>query len=216
MTAFRFITTALLSSAVLGWAADPMPARAQGQALPVPTEPAGVPAVTPTGAPKTVTIDAFDGIELTLGSITAQGLTALLTDVLIEDARFAVIEGSPGGARFFIRAVVTRYDPAAGGAGVNVGGFGALGRMAGASAKTRTTTVGISLRMIDASTGQVVATAKATGSASGQEADAGLVSNRDGSTMGANAFRGTSMAKAFEDAMRKAADELARKTAALS
>jgi hypothetical protein len=90
--------------------------------------------------------------------------------------------------------------------------------MAGAGAKTRTTTVGISLRMIDSTSGQVIATAKATakatGSASGQEADAGLISNRDGSTMGANAFRGASMAKAFEDAMRKASDELARKSAA--
>lgn len=169
----------------------------------------------PASAPKSITIDVFDGLELTQGAITAAGLTAILTDILIEDPRFSVIEGGAGGARFLMRGVVIRYDPGAGGMGVQVGGFSGFGRMLGAGARTHTTTVGIVLRLIDASSGQVVATARASGSATGQDADAGVMNSNNGSTVGATAFRGTPVAKAFEDAMRKAATDIAVKAAAL-
>jgi len=147
---------------------------------------------------------------LTAGTVAAASLVSILTDILTEDGRFAVIEPPGTGAKFILRSAVTRYDPAAGGAGVSIGGFSALGRRAGAGAKAKTTTVGLSMRLVEAASGEVVAAARAEGSASGQEADAGLIDRRDGSTMGANAFRGTSVAKAFEIAMRKALDEIKR------
>jgi curli biogenesis system outer membrane secretion channel CsgG len=190
----------------------PTPAAPAVPAAPaMPSAPA--PTVAVKAAPSTVQIETIDGLDLTQGSITAGGLAAIMTDVMLTDGRFAVIEGSSGSARYVLRGAVIRYDPAAGGAGVSVGGLSMLGRAAGAGAKTKTTTVGIALRLVDPTTGQVVAAAKANGSASGQEADAGLLNNRDGSTMGASAFRGTATAKAFEDALRKAVDELARKLA---
>jgi len=158
----------------------------------------------------TVSIETFDGAELTAGTVAPASLVAILADIILEDGRFALIEAPGSGARFTLRSAVTRYDPAAGGAGVQIGGFSALGRRAGAGARTKTTTVGLSMRLIESASGQVVASAKAEGSASGQETDAGLLNDRDGSTMGASAFRGTSIAKAFEIAMRKAVDEITR------
>jgi hypothetical protein len=158
----------------------------------------------------TLAIDTFDGAELTAGTVASSSLVAILADILIESGHFAVIEPPGTGARFLLRSAVTRYDPAAGGAGLQVGGLPAFGRRAGASARTKTTTVGLSMRLIEAASGQVVAAAKAEGSASGQDADAGLLNDTDGSTMGATSFRGTSVAKAFEIAMRKAVDEITR------
>ena len=160
----------------------------------------------------TIAIDAFDGAELTAGTVAQASLVSILMEILVEAGHFAVIESPGTGARFLLRSAVIRYDPASGGAGVSVGGLPSFGsRRAGAGARMKTTTVGLAMRLIDTASGQVVAVAKAEGSASGQEADAGLLNQRDGSTMGANAFRGTSVAKAFEIAMRKAVEEITRK-----
>src|SRR5690606_31002428 len=81
------------------------------------------------------------------------------------------------------------------------------GGLLGAGARSRTSTVTVSLRLIDTTTGQVVATVSATGSASSQDADAGLM-NKKGQTLGLSAFRGTPLGKACEDAIRKAVDKI--------
>jgi len=170
----------------------------------------------PTSRPL-VTVESFDGAELTGAVVSPEGLSAMLIDVLIASGRFSVVEkGGAGasGARYQIKGSIVRYDPIAGSAGVQVGGLpnlGLGGRTLGAGAKHRVAKVAISLRLIDAASGQIVAVARAEGSASAQEADAGLLSARDGSTLGANALRATSIGKALEDAMRKATAELAGK-----
>ncbi|MDB5469582.1 MAG: putative Curli production assembly/transport component CsgG precursor [Caulobacter sp.] len=197
---------------------------ATGQALAA----QAVPPPAFTGLKKTVAVDLFGGAELTAGQVASDGMTAMLTDVLINDGRFVVVErqsltsiqteqqlGQTGattaetaaqsnrliGARFIVKGAITKYNPSAGGGGVNVGGFG--GGLLGAGASSKTATVTISLRLIDTTTGQVVSTFNGTGSASSQRADAGLV-NSKGGTLGLNGFRETSLGKALEDAIKKA------------
>lgn len=169
---------------------------------------------TPSARP-TIAVETFEGSELTAGSVAASSLVAILTDLILEAGHFIVIEAPGTGARFLLRGAIIRFDAAAGGAGLQVGGLSAFGRRAGAGARTKTTTVGLSMRLIEAASGQVVAAARAEGSASGQDADAGLMSNSNGSTVGATAFRGTPAAKAFEIAMRKTLEEITRKAGAL-
>lgn len=185
-----------------------------------------------TGLKKTAAVDVFGGAELTAGLVAADGLTALLTDVLIQDGRFVVVEraaltsiqteqqlGQTGattaetaaqsnrmiGARYLIKGAITKYNPNAGGGGLSIGGVG--GGLLGAGARSKTATVTISLRLIDTTTGQVVSTVNATGSASSQGVDAGLV-NKKGATLGLNGFRETALGKACEDAIRKAVEKI--------
>lgn len=192
-----------------------------------------------TGLKKTAAVDVFGGAELTAGLVAADGLTALLTDVLIQDGRFVVVEraalssiqveqqlGQSGattaetaaasnrmiGARYLVRGAITKFNPNAGGGGLSVGGLG--GGLLGAGARSRTATVTISLRLIDTTTGQVVATVNAQGSASSQDVDAGLV-NKKGATLGLSAFRGTPLGKACEDAIRKAVDKIVLDTGSI-
>lgn len=189
----------------------------------------------PSGLKKTIAVDPFGGSELTAGTVSADGLAAMLTDILINDGRFVVVErqalssvqteqqlGSGGSARsetaaqsgaltgasLLIKGAITKYNPNAGGGGLSVGGMpsGVFG--AGAGVRTKKTTVSISLRLIDTTTGQVIATVNADGSASGQQADAGLVNNNNGSTIGANAFRETAVGKAVQDAILKAVNQI--------
>jgi curli biogenesis system outer membrane secretion channel CsgG len=161
-----------------------------------------------------VTVEGFDGADIMGGAVSGEGLSAMLIDVLVAEGRFSVMERGSTRPRFHIKGAITRYDPIAGGAGVQVGGMSALGRALGAGAKTRMAKVALSLRLIDPTTGEVIAVARGEGAASAQEADAGLLNGRDGSTVGASAFRATSVGKAVEDAMRKAATELATKAPA--
>lgn len=189
----------------------------------------------PTGLRKTVAVDTFGGSELTAGAVSADGLTAMLTDILINDGRFVVVErqalssvqseqqlgagggagaetaaqsGGLTGASLLIKGAITKYNPNAGGGGLSVGGLpsGVFG--VGAGVRTKKTTVAISLRLIDTTTGQVIATVNADGAATGQQADAGLVNNSNGSTVGANAFRETAIGKAVQDAILKAVNQI--------
>lgn len=189
----------------------------------------------PTGLRKTIAVDPFGGSELTAGAVSADGLTAMLTDILINDGRFVVVErlalgsvqaeqqlGAGGGASaetavqsggltgagLLIKGAITKYNPNAGGAGLSVGGLpsGVFG--VGAGVRTKKTTVSISLRLIDTTTGQVIATVNADGAATGQQADAGLVNNSNGSTIGANTFRETAIGKAVQDAILKAVNQI--------
>lgn len=189
----------------------------------------------PGSLKKTVAVDVFGGSELTAGTVSADGLTAMLTDILINDGRFVVVErqalasiqteqqlGSSGGARvetaaasggltganLVIKGAITKYNPNAGGGGLSIGGAPAGMFSAGAGLRTRKTTVSISLRLIDTTTGQVIATVNADGSASGQQADAGLINKTDGSTLGANTFRETAIGKAVQDAILKAVNQI--------
>lgn len=174
----------------------------------------GAPGVTPAAAQtpaaeKTVAVESFDGAELTGGVVSNDGLAALLVEILLEGGTFSVLEKGVAGAKpqFLIKGSIVRFDANTGSSGVQLGGIPGAGRALGGKAQRRTSRVSVSLRLIDAASGRILALARADGEAAAQEADAALT----GTTMGASALRATSVGKALEDAMGKAAKQLAAK-----
>lgn len=92
------------------------------------------------GLRKTIAVDLFQATEAVGGSVTAEGMTAMLTQALVEDGRFLVVEG--GGvmeASAIVRGAVTKYEAAAGGGGLSISG-GPLGGLLGGRASTRSQT----------------------------------------------------------------------------
>lgn len=164
------------------------------------------------GLRKTIAVDLFQATEALGGSVTAEGMTAMLTQALVEDGRFLVVEGGGGGIApsAIVRGVVTKYEPAAGGGGMSISG-GPLGGLLGGRAGTRTQTavLEIALRLVDASTGQVVSTSSAEGRASSRTSEAGLVDNWGGGRLGGEIFRATPIGQAGQDAIVRAVDQIA-------
>ncbi|MBU3974382.1 MAG: CsgG/HfaB family protein, partial [Alphaproteobacteria bacterium] len=138
------------------------------------------------GLKKTIAVDIFRATEAVGGSVTADGMTAMLTQALVEDGRFLVIEqGGSLEASAIVRGAVTKYEAAAGGSGLNISG-GPLGGLLGGRASTRSQTavIEIALRLVDTATGQVVSTSSAEGRASSRTSEAGLVENYGGARLG--------------------------------
>lgn len=165
------------------------------------------------GLRKTIAVDTFRATEAVGGSITADGMTAMLTQALVEDGRFLVIEDGDGGpmaASAIVRGAVTKYEAAAGGGGMSISG-GPLGGLLGGRASTRnqTAVIEIALRLVDASTGQVISTSSAEGRASSRTSEAGLVDNWGGGRLGGEIFRATPIGQAGQDAIVRAVDQIA-------
>jgi len=164
------------------------------------------------GLRKTIAVDLFQATEAVGGSVTAEGMTAMLTQALVEDGRFLVVEGGGGGIApsAIVRGAVTKYEPAAGGGGMSISG-GPLGGLLGGRAGTRTQTavLEIALRLVDATTGQVVSTSSAEGRASSRTSEAGLVDNWGGGRLGGEIFRATPIGQAGQDAIVRAVELIA-------
>lgn len=163
------------------------------------------------GLRKTIAVDLFQATEAVGGSVTAEGMTAMLTQALVEDGRFLVVEGGGGmEASAIVRGAVTKYEAAAGGGGMSISG-GPLGGLLGGRASTRSQTavMEIALRLVDASTGQVVSTSSAQGRASSRTSEAGLVDNWGGGHLGGEIFRTTPIGQAGQDAIVRAVDQIA-------
>ncbi|TAJ59798.1 MAG: hypothetical protein EPO49_09970 [Brevundimonas sp.] len=164
------------------------------------------------GLRKTIAVDLFQATDAVGGSVTAEGMTAMLTQALVEDGRFLVVEGSGGGMApsAIVRAAVTKFEAAAGGGGLSISG-GPLGGLLGGRASTRSQTavMEIALRLIDAATGQVVSTSSAQGRASSRTSEAGLVESWGGGRLGGEIFRATPIGQAGQDAIMKAVDQIA-------
>ena len=198
------------------------------------------PAMPYDGLKKTVSVDQFLATEAVGGSVTAEGMTALLTAALVKDGRFVVVErtglgnvlaeqalgqgagaiaettaktGQLIGAGIIVRSAVTKYEPAASGGGVALGGL-PLGSFLSpfatrAGLKRQTAVMEISLRLIDTSTGQVLFTSTAQGSASSTSADATIVDSNSLASVGGSAFRNTPIGQAGEQAIVKAVEQIA-------
>lgn len=176
------------------------------------------------GLKKTVSVDRFLAAEAVGGSVTADGMTALLTDALVRDGRFVVVEapmmagatadaGAPGGqipASAVVRAAVTKFEPAAGGSSLGIGGL-PMGSLFAARAGVRTqkSVMEISLRLIDTGTGQVMATSKAQGFAASSGLDATVVDSRTGASANGGTFKTTPIGKAGEEAIARAVEQIA-------
>lgn len=164
------------------------------------------------GLKKTIAVDLFRATEAVGGSVTADGMTAMLIQALVEDGRFLVVEGDGGpmAASALVRGAVTKYEPAAGGGGLSVSG-GPLGGLLGGRAGTRSQTavIEIALRLVDTSTGQVISTSSAEGRASSRTSEAGLVESWGGARLGGEIFRATPIGQAGQDAIVRAVDQIA-------
>lgn len=221
------IRTARGLGLALGWAL--LAGLAQAQA----------PAVRYDGLKKTVSVDQFQAAESTGGLVTADGMTTLLTNALVKDGRFIVVErpalagiqleqtlGQAGattaetgarpaqliGASAMVRGVVTKFQAAASGNTVSIGGLPlGLGSFlgAGAALKNQTAMLEISLRLIDTTTGQVISTSTAQGFASSTSADMTLVNPNTGLSAGGGTFQTTPIGQAGEQAIVQAVELIA-------
>jgi curli biogenesis system outer membrane secretion channel CsgG len=167
---------------------------------------------------------------------TNEGLNAMLVDALLRDGRFVVVErvalgdiqleqqlgkggattaetaaasGQMLGASAIVRATVTKFESAAGGGGLQMGL--PLGRfLSGAAGVTgQHAMVEFNLRIIDTSTGQVVSTSKASGTASSTSANVSATNNRSGANVGTTAFQNTPLGEAAESAIGAAVKQIA-------
>jgi curli biogenesis system outer membrane secretion channel CsgG len=188
------------------------------------------------GLKKTVSVDPFLATESVGGSVTGEGLTVMLTDALVNDGRFVVVErsgltsvqseqalgtakggatetaartGQLIGASAIVRGTVIKYEAAAGGGSLGVNS--PLGSLFGAqaTAKRQHAVLTISLRLIDTTTSQVISTTEATGDAASTSADANVVDRRNGATFGGSAFANTPIGQAAQDAIVKAVHQIA-------
>jgi len=192
------------------------------------------------GLKKTVSVDRFLATEALGGIVTADGMTAMLTAALVKDGRFVVVErpglasvqaeqvlGQGGatvaetaakagqliGASAIVRGAVTKFEPAASGGGVSLGGppmgsfFAPFASHAGLTSKTAV--MEISLRLIDTTTGQIISTSTAQGSANSTAADVSIVNPNSGASLGSGAFQATPIGQAGEHAIIKAVEQIA-------
>lgn len=198
-----------------------------------------LPATPYDGLKKTLSVDQFLATESTGGVVTADGMSSLLTNALIKDGRFIVVErpglaglqleqalgqagaataataAGPGqliGASAIVRGVVTKYQAAASGSGVSVSGPLAnilpfLNPSAGLNSTTAM--MEISLRLIDTTTGQVISTSTAQGSASSTGVNLRLVNPNTGLSVGGESFQTTPIGQAGEQAIVKAVELIA-------
>jgi curli biogenesis system outer membrane secretion channel CsgG len=192
------------------------------------------------GLKKTVAVDRFQVSETFGGGVTADGMTAMLSAALVKDGRFVVVE-RPGlagvtaeqtlgqgratttetaaksgqliGASILVRGALTKFEPAAGGTSVSVGGL-PVGSFLSALAPraaigNKNSVLEISLTLIDTTTGQVISTSAAQGTASSSSADLTLVNSNSGASAGISTFQTTPIGQAGEQAIIKAVEQIA-------
>lgn len=198
------------------------------------------PSVSYDGLKKTVAVERFLVNEAFGGGVTADGMTAMLSAALVKDGRFVVVE-RPGlanvmgeqnlgqarattsetaarsgqliGASILVRGALTKYEPAASGNSVSLGGLpvgsflSALAPRAALSSKS--SLLEIVLSLIDTTTGQVIATSSAQGTASSTAADLTVVNSTSGASAGIGTFQATPIGQAGEQAIVKAVEQIA-------
>lgn len=182
-----------------------------------------------TGPKKSIAVAGFDGTISFEGGDAAQGLTTMLTDALIRDGRFVVVERaaiaevsaehalSAGTAtaatqitpaNVLVRGTVTKFQPKAGGGGLSMGmlGGGSMGGALGLSGDH--SDVELNMRLIDTATGRILASVNAKGTASSSGISANLYT-KSGMSFGGNEFRSSPLGKACEQAIQAAVDQIA-------
>lgn len=179
-------------------------------------------------------VEAMYGSMRAVGT-TNEGLNAMLVEALLRSGGFVVLErvalddiqleqdlGKNGsttaataaqsgrmlGASAVVRATVTKFEANAGGSDLRLGiPFGKLlGGSAGVS--DQKAIVEFSLRIIDTSTGQIIATSKATGSANSTSTNVTATNNQTGANVGANTFKNTPLGEAAESAINAAVKQI--------
>lgn len=179
-------------------------------------------------------VEAMYGSMRAVGT-TNEGLNAMLVDALLRSGAFVVLErvalddiqleqdlGKNGsttaataaqtgrmlGASAVVRATVTKFEANASGGDLQIGI--PFGRLLGGSAgvSDQKAIVEFSLRIIDTSTGQIIATSKATGSANSTSANLTATNHQTGANVGANTFKNTPLGAAAESAINAAVKQI--------
>jgi curli biogenesis system outer membrane secretion channel CsgG len=187
------------------------------------------------GLKRTVAVYQFQTSDAAAAAASADALTAMLTDSLVRDGRFVVVEredlgniateqqlgsqasataetaaktGKMIGASLIIRGSVTKYEPNAGSSAVSLGlPVGGLGGNSALGMHGGHAVIAISLRVIDSTTGQVLATVKAEGTASNHGMDVSAASS-GGAQLTATTVRQTPLGEAAEQAIDKAVPQI--------
>lgn len=174
---------------------------------------------------KTVAVVGFDGTMSFEGGDAAQGLTAMLSDALIKDGRFVVVERAAIAdvaaehqinasttqltpATALLRGTVTKFNPKASGVGLSGGMLGGSSLGGALGVNSDTAEVELNLRLIDAASGQVLASVSAKGSASNKGVSANIYT-KSGMTIGSEAFMSTPLGQAAQDAIKDAIGKIA-------
>lgn len=179
-------------------------------------------------------VEAMSGSMRAVGT-TNEGLNAMLVDALMRSGGFVVLErvalddiqleqdlGKNGsttaataaqtgrmlGASAVVRATVTKFEANAGGSDLQIGI--PFSRLLGGSAglSDQKAIVEFNLRIIDTSTGQIIATSKASGSANSTSANVTATNNQTGANVGANTFKNTPLGAAAETAIEAAVKQI--------
>ena len=188
------------------------------------------------GPKRTVAVVGFEAAELMGGATTLEALDQILVEALLKDGRFVVTErlaftqlqseqqlGQAGiatpetavragqmiGASILIRGSVTQFEPQAHGSGVRVGGDDLFRSGSGGSLgiSSQTAIVKLSLRLIESSTGQILATSNGSGTASANGFRAEMYM-RNGLELGGGHFQQTPLGKAAEEAIAQAVSRI--------
>lgn len=193
---------------------------------PATSDPAAAPA---NGLKRTVAVYQFD-TSAAAGATTPDALIEMLTDALVKDGRFVVVEradlsniateqtlggqasttaetaagaGQMIGASLIINGTVTKFEPNAGANNLAIGGL-----PVGASLSNGHAVIAIALRVINSTTGQVLTTVKAQGTAS-SSAMGVSGSNTSGAAVSFDTMKNTPLGKAAEDAIDRAVPQIA-------
>lgn len=189
---------------------------------------AGPASADPTyaGLRKTVAVDTFQTPDSIIGGQgTSEGLTSMLTDALLHDGRFVVVErdalsvitteqqlgaqhsttvetaaqaGQLIGANLVVRGAVTKFEAQAASNSISIAGVGMTSGHA---------LVAVTLRVIDTTTGQVIATAKGEGTAASHGATLSL-NLSGGQTAALGSQHETPLGQAAEQAIDRAVAQI--------
>ena len=193
---------------------------------------ATAPSVAVVGGPKKrIAVIKFDagGVATPTGGVDlGSGLAAQLTTALMNTGQFIVIErselasvlreqemsmqklvasdtaaqaGHLLGAQYLVRASVTEFEQRAGGGGVRIG-VGGVGGAGSLGLATNTGIVGIDLRLIDTTTGQVVQSQHAEAKVEDRGISTDVGSH--GVAFGGDTFTKTPLGRATQQAVDKA------------
>ena len=146
------------------------------------------------------------------------GLASVMAEQALAQGRATSAEtaaptGQLIGASILIRGTLTKFEPVAGGTSVSMGGL-PIGTFLSAFAPraaigSKSSVLEIVLTLIDTTTGQVISTSAAQGTASSSSADLTLVDSNSGASAGVGTFQTTPIGQAGEHAIIKAVEQIA-------
>jgi len=150
--------------------------------------------------------------------VERQGLAGVMAEQqlgqgLATTPETAARSGQLIGASILVRSALTKFAPAAGGSSLSLGAL-PVGTLLSALASRvaigkKSAMLEISLTLIDTTTGQVISTSAAQGTASSTSADLSLVNSNSGASAEIGTFKTTPIGQAGEQAIIMAVEQIA-------